>query len=355
MKKFYKSLSLLALVVLTNGAMAQSTTLTATAVPHVGYTYYMQTDTNTVDRGTFTVSAGSASAQTWNYTPNFANVYNDTTAFVAPGSNPGASAFPMANLSSDQKGGNWVYFKNTSGLMIDGAYITQMGVSVALDFTPDAPQVPVPFTYGNSQNVVYSASTSTTVSGIPVDIRHHANRTIKADAFGTITTPIGTYPNVLRVRTHEVTVDSIIPPAILGPPTVRYDSTINYTWYKNSPDAYVMSIEYDKTGTVSKAKYLQLFLNSIANVSAPTASFNLYPNPASETTTFTYENQATGMVNIQLLDVAGKQVAVLLNEQQAIGKQQVNINLAALHLPKGMYFLRLNSGNSLQTIKLNVN
>ena len=116
-----------------------------------------------------------------------------------------------------------------------------------------------------------------------------------------------------------------------------------------------MEIDLDKTGAVTKASYLKTFSNGIATYSQSSTTLNLYPNPATDVTYFTYENKSSGMVNLQIIDVTGKQVAVLVNEEQSLGKQNVTINLAALHLSKGLYFLQLTSDSGTQTKKLNVN
>ncbi|MGZ3862534.1 MAG: T9SS type A sorting domain-containing protein [Bacteroidia bacterium] len=354
MKKIYKSLSVMAFVAAGGSALAQAPTLSSIVVPQVGYTYTAAADTTPADMPSFTVTAGSASAQTWNYTSQFATVYADVTAFVAPGSNPGASNFPSSNLAFAINSTDWAYMVgNSSGLFVDGAYVTIQGSPAAVDYNPNPTQIPVPFTYGSTPVVnTYTATFNVTVSGIPATVNHRGTRTITADAFGSLTTPTATYPNTLRVKIHEVTSDSIYAFGMFQ--TAQYDSTDNYTWVQNTVNAQVMEIDLDKTGACTKASYQQSFSNGVATINAPSAGLSLYPNPASDVTYFTYENKTTGMVNIQLMDVTGKQVAVIVNEQQAIGKQNVAINLAALHLPKGMYFVQLNSNNVLQTKKLTI-
>jgi hypothetical protein len=354
MKKFYISLSLIMGIAASNTVNAQATTITSLSVPQVGFVYNSIADTLPADMPSYTVSASSASAQVWDYTPQFsgaASLYSDPTSFVAPSSGTGNSSFPSSNLAANI-GGRWVYFiGGASGLFIDGVYAVVSGNPASLNFTPDPAQIPTPYTYGSAP-IVTSYSATTVISGY--NAYHYATRTISADAFGSLTTPTGTYPNVLRVKTYEITADTVF----FAPATPIYianDTTTNYTWLQNSQDALLMSIDQNHLGAVTKASYLQSFSNSVATIGAPSAAFNVYPNPASGVTNFVYENKSTGMVNIQLVDLTGKQVAILVNEQQAVGKQNVSINLEALHIPKGLYFLKLNSGNTLQTIKLSVN
>ena len=354
MKKFYISLSLVTSMFIANKGIAQIT-LTSAYLPQVGYTYNMVVDTTTAEMPTFTVSAGSASAQVWDYSAGFSSVYSAATSFVAPGSNPGASSFPNSNLASDQGGGNWGYLiSGTTGLFVDGAYVSAQGVTAALDFNPNAPQLPTPFAYGNTTTVTYTAIGNTTYGGIlPVVINHHAVRTVTADAFGSLTTPTGTYSNTLRVMTYEVSHDSI---SVTGNnPINRYDTTTNYSWYQNSLDALVMSIDQNTAGAATKAQYLQTFSNAINTIKHSELATNLYPNPASTLSFLSYENVTSSKVSANIFDLTGKQVAAILNnQQQAAGKQTLTIDVNNLQLAQGLYMVQLTVNGTTKTLKLNV-
>ena len=222
---------------------------------------------------------------------------------------------------------------------------------------PNATVVPTPFTYGNSNNAINLATFTATVSGNTFQIRHSADRTITADAYGSLTTPVATYPNTLRIKTFEASIDSIFI-NVLGTWNFvqrQTDSTTNYTWMQNTPDAQLMQIDQDKAGAVTKAQYLQSFSSGVAPVAQPGAAFNLYPNPSNGMTYLTYENKVSGPVTLQMFDVSGRLIGNLLNQEQGVGKQKVFINVESMHLPKGLYFLHLNTNNTLQTIKLSVN
>src|SRR5437016_308085 len=115
-----KLISLFAFLGSSSISLAQSPTITAAAMPSIGYTYNNRTDTTAADRATFTISAGSGSAQTWNYVANFATTYTQTSTFVAPSSGLGNSNFPSANLAQGS-GSAWAYFvKNAAGLSLPG-------------------------------------------------------------------------------------------------------------------------------------------------------------------------------------------------------------------------------------------
>ena len=353
MNKLYISLSVAATLALSNATLAQ-TTITGTTMPQVGYTYNMLADTVAADRITFTVSAGSGTAQTWNYTPNFANTFAAPMAFVAPAGNPGAASFPNATMAVNEGGGNWAYFKTgASGLVVDGVDATIQGSLAVIDYMPDEIIIPTPFTYSNTVTNNYTATFTITVSGFTATVHHRVKRTITADAFGTLTTPAGTYSNVLRVKSYATTSDSAF---VLGNNAQdQYDTTTTYNWVQNTADALLMEIDINKSGAVTKASYLQSFSNAINSIKHTELAVNLYPNPASTFANLAYENAAAAKVSASIFDVTGRQVATLLNNQeQAAGKQTLAIDVTNLQLPSGLYMVQLTVNGATKTLKLNV-
>jgi len=286
----------------------------------------------------------------------FVITFGYTTCFVALSTGMGYTNFPGSNLAINQNG-SWAYvIANASGIVTDGAYANIAGSNTVIDFVPNQVVLPTPYTYGNTTPNLYSATFTLTSSGQTIQVRQHANRTVTADAFGSLTTPTGNYPSTLRTKTFESTIDSIFV-SILGNWSFvqrQTDSTTNYTWWQNSQSLQLLSIDMDKTNAVTKASHLVSSNVGVAPITQPSSSFNLYPNPASEMAYLSYQNKTSGPVTIQLMDISGRLVADLLNENQSVGMQKLPIDITALHLPKGMYFVQLNSSNSLQTIKLSI-
>jgi hypothetical protein len=358
MNKLYTSLSIFAAVAISNNALAQ-TTITTVVMPQVGYTYNMAADTNHVDVPTFTVSAGSATAQTWDYSTLFVHTYAAAISFVAPAGNPGASSFPNSTLASNQGGGTWAYFKTSaSGLVVDGANAvipTGTTSSTAIvDYVPDEILIPTPFTLNGTVHNVYGATFTVTASGFPATVHHRANRTITADAFGSLKTPAGTYANTLRIKTYEITSDSVFVTGI-GNVSNQYDTTTTYNWAQNTTDARLMQIDFNKKGAVTKAQYLQSFTNAINDIKHFELATNLYPNPTSTFAYLAYENESSAKVSASIFDVTGRQVATLINnQQQAAGKQALTIDVTNLQLPTGLYMVQLTVNGATKTLKLNV-
>jgi hypothetical protein len=76
-----------------------------------------------------------------------------------------------------------------------------------------------------------------------------------------------------------------------------------------------------------------------------------YPNPFNPTTTITYELSVRGSVSLKVYDALGREIATLVNREQAAGTYAVPFN--AVHLPSGVYFYRLQvSGMYTESKKL---
>ena len=75
-----------------------------------------------------------------------------------------------------------------------------------------------------------------------------------------------------------------------------------------------------------------------------------YPNPFNPATTIKYKIPKTGLVQIKIYDVIGRELAVLVNEEQTAGEHTATLN--AKNLPSGVYFYQLNVGGNVTTKKM---
>jgi len=77
-------------------------------------------------------------------------------------------------------------------------------------------------------------------------------------------------------------------------------------------------------------------------------SFTIYPNPTTEKFSCSYTLERPSLVTMELIDVTGRKMKTLLNENQIAGKQ---LKTVALEANSGVYFLRLKLGNTSQYMK----
>jgi hypothetical protein len=75
----------------------------------------------------------------------------------------------------------------------------------------------------------------------------------------------------------------------------------------------------------------------------------LYPNPFNPTTNYEFRIADFGFVRVSVLDLLGREIAVLVNEVRSPGTHRVVWN--AEGLPSGMYLVRLAAGGTVKTVK----
>lgn len=76
---------------------------------------------------------------------------------------------------------------------------------------------------------------------------------------------------------------------------------------------------------------------------------NLFPNPVSwGVINIAFELENTGLVQILLLDVAGREVQMLFNKTLPAGAQQLQSNISG-YLPDGMYWVKISAGHQAAT------
>jgi hypothetical protein len=75
-----------------------------------------------------------------------------------------------------------------------------------------------------------------------------------------------------------------------------------------------------------------------------------YPNPFNSVTTITWQIAKTSKVTLKVIDIVGRTVATLVDEQRPQGKYETKFDVASL--PKGIYFCQLKAGEFSQTRKM---
>ena len=75
-----------------------------------------------------------------------------------------------------------------------------------------------------------------------------------------------------------------------------------------------------------------------------------YPNPFNQSTVIEYSLPIESQVKLEIFDVLGRKILVLVNENQKVGIHYMNFN--ASNLASGIYFYRLTADNFIETKKL---
>jgi 3-polyprenyl-4-hydroxybenzoate decarboxylase len=78
--------------------------------------------------------------------------------------------------------------------------------------------------------------------------------------------------------------------------------------------------------------------------------FQNFPNPFNPSTTIAYNLPSDEVVKLAIYDIAGHEVAVLVNSYETAGLHKVVWN--ALNLPTGMYFCKIQFGEKTETRRM---
>jgi len=125
------------------------------------------------------------------------------------------------------------------------------------------------------------------------------------------------------------------------------------------------TVYYNATECIASLRKLSN-TTSVRNNTEMTPNFLLqqnYPNPVNTTTRIKYtvptltgtssspeKNSEANLLSLKIYNRFGQEVAVLVNDQQAAGKYEVEFDASAL--ASGVYFYQLKAGEFLQSRKL---
>lgn len=275
-----------------------------------------------------TVTPGVAGiSQTWNMSALNTHT-TDTLTFISASWVPNAS-FPTANLAMKQGWqNNYAYLDNSaSGL-------SSLGFAGTADFgagpftidqvnTPAEKLMNFPGMYLTSFTSNFLTTTPKIYLGFDpgigfvidtVQLHSGSSKTVTVDAWGSLTTPLGTF-NVLRAKETVIKYDTT-DICLLGlggwnpipgfTPQLAADSTTSYTFWANGVGFPLATVTMDSASNVNRVTWLQALPAVGVNEYTNATDVNVYPNPAQDQITFAVEASKVGA--IQLFDVTGRMI-----------------------------------------------
>lgn len=301
--------------------------------------------------------SNSGAGQTWNYLNSFS--VHDTIQYLHQPTSTApaniASLYPQATLvtASEIPGDYTFSTTNFTGMYIDGVH-SDNGFDVAsftlndLNYSTDLVYIPIPFEFGNGiQNTStfsYVFPDSVLLPGALVRVTYSTFQDLEAESQGQLTTPLGTYNSVLRVRemiTKYVLYE--LDSFSLGNYTfftdLNFPTTYAYKWLKNGPNCLIMTAELDEFSNVTSASY---YTSSGLVDSKSTAGqkVSLFPNPVMQGNDLIISGKNSNSNAIKIVDISGREVY-----NQNIFKGDFNININTENLEAGMYFIQMLSNN----------
>lgn len=98
-------------------------------------------------------------------------------------------------------------------------------------------------------------------------------------------------------------------------------------------------------GTGLYAQNVSSTVSSIKKSMEYDENFRIYPNPISKAATISYTINSEEHVSLKLLDVTGREIEIMVNDNKAAGTYKVHFDAAKI--AKGMYVVKLQAGSSV--------
>lgn len=320
MKKIYN----LILLVLPLIATSQIT-LTSDDAPEIGDTYFIMNDTLATN---VTVSEGSSSSQTFDYSDVAFHVYS-SRAYVTSVGTAYASDFPSSTIAIDYSTSIEYFYANSTGFFMDGF----KSPSMEGDYVGDWLGMPLnDFTYGSS--VSNNPSSYTDISSFRFKFAYE--RTFEGDAFGILKTPSGDYSDVLRIKEVRITNDTTFM-ILLGDTSVYSAVTSTkhvYTFYEKGTGRSLATIVTDASDVASSFSWTDESLYVATSLNDLRANeMSVYPNPLLFGEILNFNLADLTNATIEIYNTLGQKV---YSQTATTSNHAINIDLNA-----GMYFYQI--------------
>ncbi len=355
------TLSIAFLACLFNQSDAQ-VTVTNTDVAPFGDIAYIAHDTVPAA----SIKAGPAGAnQTWNFSA-LKNTFDDTTAFKTPASIHSGSRFPAANacvVTNTVKNQTAYLLNNTSALTVFGAaaavsILPGITDTVIETFTPGSKIMQWPSTMGTTYTDNYSvnAKAKLSLSAVGYDsirIKNISTSNTLIDAWGNVTTPLGTFATIRQMR-HSINTDStwihrLAPPSWVLSSHVQ-DTITHYAWWTSDPTVGFPLCEMDyqvrpgKTDTATNITWMRVKPSPQAVIELSDLNFiSAYPCPANSF--INIKMKTADVWTVSVVDITGRTVVasqLLVNETNTISTASLN---------NGIYFLLVTNSKGNRGVK----
>jgi len=272
----------------------------------------------------FTTAGPAGANQTWNFSALTSSAILHAEV-LGRSAAPNPNSFLSANMAINV-GSEYAYIENVNGVLSEHA-LYESAQNYTLENTDPAEKLKFPITYNTTFTDTYAGMVNLGGTTIP----RNGNVTVTAEGYGTIITPSGTFQNVLKIKTEEVS----------NAGTMYSENTITYDWFQagTSFPLLRMTKRVSLMGTMYSSFYLDIATTGINEDLATQINLQLFPNPASATATLQFELKTAAEANVVISDLMGRKVANYKLGKTSTALQSQIINVAKL--AKGIYLVQL--------------
>ncbi|RLD46582.1 MAG: hypothetical protein DRI88_07345 [Bacteroidetes bacterium] len=337
MKKMY----ILFIALLSTGTLFSQYTITYSGnCPQIGDAIHQTYFNHPVDPG----PAGAN--QTWDFS-TLMESENGIYQAVDPDGTPFSNDFPESNIAYTYSSSEDVYTygqNSPSEALNNGVGFDEADMTV-IHYSDPATLMIYPFSYTGTFTDTYYGEY--TISGLLTHERGTINAV--ADAWGSITTPLQSYNDVLRVKIDRVVVDSMwIGSLFISTVTVNYT---DYSWFAPDIRIPVLCITMSESqGVYDTTGYYIASPQQINETTDRLAFLNIYPNPARDHISITFKAKYGDQVSISIIDMSGKELFRQDNNILSTGIQNIPLSLKEFH--NGLYLVKISDGTKVKSTKL---
>lgn len=301
-------------------------TLTNQNLPNDGDSYTVYTNTN--------LSAGSTpGASGANVTWDFSTM-NSGTSNMLTYSSASSPDYPNANIEFTTQGTSTYFDVLNDAYTYYGFY----NANATSEFSDGQDQIRVPMSYNDNYtdpfSGVYDAFGQTFDRTGSLDVTY--------DGYGTLSTPQGTYNNVIRIRIARTSTDE------MNGQTMSNNVDSIYFWYNEFTGHPIMTYTINYVDGNEEGRFANYIDDSDVVLSTPKEAIEVkaYPNPAKNIFNIKTSKKVT---HFDVYDVQGSKV---LSKEP--GRKAFNVNISALDKGTYFYFLRDRNNKILSRKKLTV-
>ncbi len=240
------------------------------------------------------------------------------------------------------------YYKSTdNSFNMVGFALKMQGFGIPAVFSDPDVLYKFPLEYGDVDS---------SFSGVDMDItgvgyiKVDRKRKNTVDGWGTLTTPYGTF-DVLRVKSEVDEYDSIyIDDQEMGI-GIPYSYT-EYKWLGKSQKAPLLTVKDVIGGLIVEYPDVKRGSLGIKESRPEMSTLKSYPNPVTNQVTVEFILKQKLEASVSIINAKGEIVFEIPNENFNRGKNRINLDLKKAGLSKGIYFIKLNSGNQSMVSKI---
>jgi len=347
------------------GFWAQAQTTVTNSIFPVGGDTLLRSSTTNI--GAATITAASATAQSWDFSFLTTDVVLfDTVRYASLGT--AYNNFPTSEIIVPVLGFGQGYVDVTStNMTMIGAGLELLGLSFVAPFTNTLTLQTAPFTSNSSINDTHALQFAAHIDSVPglrmiidqaglpispdsIRLNLTGSTSLEVDAFGTCTLYDSTY-NVLRQKVrilNETKIEVYVPAfgtgfwldvtSTLGAqlPFPLNDTTNRYDFWKDGSKIPVALFIMDAGNTnITSIEFKGYNLGSAVLNTTELKDITVFPNPANEMISLRAEGLGVTSFNLQIMDAMGR---VLQKSQNLTEGVQ---NIAVSNLPQGTFWVVL--------------